>query len=313
VVAAAVSDDSGRLLIARRPPDTHQGGKWEFPGGKVEEGEAPLDALARELHEELGIRARTFDPLITVLHDYPDKRVRLEVWRVVSFDGVAIGLEGQEVRWVTTKGLRAYEFPDANLPVLAALELPDRYLITPDPEGDTDEFLRMLERALGRGVSLVQFRATNREQVEYEALAVEVVEICRSANARLLLNTNPARALALGADGVHLNARRLQQYRTRPLPRDMIVGTSCHDTAELRLAASCDADFAVLSPVRATPSHPGVKSLGWETFQDLCLGARMPVYALGGVGVGDIPRTRACGGQGIAAIRGLWHSEHRSN
>jgi len=308
VVAAAVSDDSGRLLIARRPADTHQGGKWEFPGGKVEEGETPLDALARELHEELGIRARTFDPLITVLHDYPDQRVRLEVWRVVSFDGAATGLEGQEVRWVTTKDLRAYEFPDANLPVLAALGLPDRYLITPDPEGDADEFLRKLKRALGRGVSLIQFRATNREQAEYEALAVEVVQICRSANARLLLNANPARALALGADGVHLNARRLQQYRTRPLPRGMIVGASCHDTAELRLAASCGADFAVLSPVRATPSHPGAKSLEWKTFQDLCLGARMPVYALGGVGEGDISRARACGGQGIAAIRGLWDS-----
>jgi len=306
VVAAALSDEAGRLLIARRPWHTHQGGKWEFPGGKVERGEAPLDALARELDEELGVRPLACEPLITVLHDYPDKRVRLEVWRIRGFEGSASGLEGQEVRWVAQSELDAFEFPGANLPVITALNLPDRYLITPDPGPDTAAFLRALQRAMERGVSLVQFRATNLDGDDYTDLAPQVLDICRSAGAKLMLNADPQRALALGADGVHLNGIRLRALRNRPLPRGFLVGASCHHPGELRLANSCGVDFAVLSPVKETPSHSGARHLGWRTFRDYCLRARMPVYALGGVGENDIPRARACGGQGIAAIRGLW-------
>ena len=98
VVAAAIFNKQGDLLIAQRPPDKHMGGLWEFPGGKVEAGEAVTDALCRELDEELGIQPLSWEPLISIEHTYPEKTVLLDVWIVRDFGGEAYGREGQAVR-----------------------------------------------------------------------------------------------------------------------------------------------------------------------------------------------------------------------
>lgn len=123
-VAAAVIQLGDLVLIAQRPQQAHQGGKWEFPGGKIEAGESAWQALARELHEELGILPLVGEPLLTLSHDYGDKRVKLFFYRVTEITGQAQGLEGQEVRWVRLRELPQYEFPAANQPVLQALLQP---------------------------------------------------------------------------------------------------------------------------------------------------------------------------------------------
>ena len=114
VAAAVIRGADGRVLIARRPDDKHQGGLWEFPGGKVEEGEVVQAALSRELEEELGIRVSAARPLIQVHHDYPDKHVLLDVWEVSAFTGEPHGAEGQPLAWVAPRDLGQYEFPEAN-------------------------------------------------------------------------------------------------------------------------------------------------------------------------------------------------------
>jgi 8-oxo-dGTP diphosphatase len=111
---------------------------------------------------------------------------------------------------------------------------------------------------------------------------------------------------AVGADGVHLNGRRLASTGRRPLPADRLVAASCHGAADLRRAEGIGADFAVLSPVLPTASHPGATTLGWEGFAELADAARIPVYALGGMHPGLMDRAWGCGAQGIAGIRGLW-------
>jgi len=123
VVAAAVFSEDGRVLITRRHEHAHQGGLWEFPGGKVEAGETTREALARELHEEIGIEVRQARPLIRVRHDYPDKSVLLDVWRVDAFVGKkpccgSTGREGQPIKWVEPEQLSEYDFPAANLPII---------------------------------------------------------------------------------------------------------------------------------------------------------------------------------------------------
>ena len=122
VAAAVIRGTDGRILIARRADTQHQGGLWEFPGGKVEEGEAVERALARELEEELGIRVEAARPLIQVQHDYPDKQVLLDIWKVTRFLGEPFGKEGQECRWVPLAELHNYHFPDANGPIVARLQ-----------------------------------------------------------------------------------------------------------------------------------------------------------------------------------------------
>src|SRR5690606_11205799 len=175
-----------------RPLDKHQGGLWEFPGGKVEAGESVQVALARELLEELGIEVTRAQPLIQVRHDYPDKQVLLDVWQVLAFRGEAHGAEGQPLAWVTASELDGFEFPAANRPIVSAAQLPDRYLIT--PEGlDTPQLLCGIERALARGVRLVQLRAPGMPLTAYRTLAADALALA-AGQAQLMLK-GPAELL----------------------------------------------------------------------------------------------------------------------
>lgn len=121
VAVGVVLDEAGRVLIARRADNSHQGGLWEFPGGKVEPGESLAIALARELREELGIDIGRTSALLEIHHDYGDKRVLLDVHVVWEFSGIAKGLEDQPLVWVAPAELERYRFPAANEPILGAL------------------------------------------------------------------------------------------------------------------------------------------------------------------------------------------------
>ncbi len=307
VVAAVLMRDD-RVLVAKRPSGSHQGNKWEFPGGKVKAGETRRDALVRELGEELGITVQSAHPLIQVRHSYPDKRVHLDVWRVTAFEGQPHGREGQDVAWVECSRLPDLEFPAANQPVIRAARLPGLYLISNAQRLGEAEFMRRLERALACGVRLLQLREPQLEKAEFQRLARKVVHACHEHGAEVVLNGEPAWVEACGADGVHLNSRRLRALRTRPLDARLWVVASTHDREELDLAASLGVDFVVLAPVRATPSHPRAAPLGWKRFAQLCEVTNLPVYALGGLGAADASIARESGGQGLAMISGFWNS-----
>ncbi|MBK1702464.1 Nudix family hydrolase [Thiococcus pfennigii] len=310
VVAAAIGDERGRVLIARRPPDAHQGGLWEFPGGKLEPGETPHEGLRRELAEELGIRVEAARPLIRVQHDYGDRRVVLDVHRVTRFTGRPVGREGQPLDWVHPDRMDPGRFPAADRPVIHALQLPERLLITgPDPTRPT-EFLARLARALAAGIRLVQLRAPQLDAAAYAQLTHLVYALCEGQGARLLLNADPALAADLPCHGLHLSATRLRAQaacRALPaLPPGRWIGASCHDATELALTERLGLDYALLSPVRPTTSHPGASALGWSRFADLVAPIGRPVYALGGLGEADLPTAWAAGAQGIAAIGAFW-------
>ena len=121
VAAAVIVNLQGKTLLSLRLPDAHQGGKWEFPGGKFETGETADQALNRELKEELGIDILQTEPFIDLQYTYPEKTVNLHVLKVTSFTGNPKGLEGQTVEWVDVNKLTALEFPDANYPILEKL------------------------------------------------------------------------------------------------------------------------------------------------------------------------------------------------
>lgn len=121
VAAGVILGSDARVLLALRPVHKHQGGLWEFPGGKVEPGESVEAALARELHEELALEVLDCEPLLVTEHDYGDKQVRLDVWLVTQHRGVPQGREGQALAWVALQALPDYAFPAANLPIVTAL------------------------------------------------------------------------------------------------------------------------------------------------------------------------------------------------
>lgn len=307
VAAGVVVASDGRVLIARRPEHAHQGGRWEFPGGKREPGEALAVTLARELHEELGITPEVYRPLIRVVHEYPDRTVALSAWRVDAWGGGAPhGREGQAVAWVAPEDLQRYAFPAANRPLVSAARLPATCLVTPPPDAGTGAFLADLEASLEAGIRLVQLRAPRLSGARYRALAERVRAACHARGARLLLNAPPEWVPGLGADGVHLSAARLMAARARPLDARYWVSAAVHGTQELAQAQRIGADFALASPVSETASHPGAPLLGWEGLAALTGMARIPVYALGGLSPGELPEAWGHGAQGVAAIRGLW-------
>ena len=121
VVVGLLIDEAGRVLVTRRAPDAHQGGLWEFPGGKVEAGESVDSALARELAEELGVSVEASARFMTLEHDYADKQVLLDVYRVTRWQGEPRGLEGQPLAWQLPAELSSWPFPAANAPILAGL------------------------------------------------------------------------------------------------------------------------------------------------------------------------------------------------
>jgi 8-oxo-dGTP diphosphatase len=167
-------------------------------------------------------------------------------------------------------------------------------------------FLDRLARLLRAGVRLVQLREPELSPDDFARLASEAAPVCREYGARLLVNADPKLAVAWPVDGAHLNARRLMASTVRPLDVEQWVAASCHNERELAHAGRIGVDFAVLSPVAATPSHPHASPLGWGRFQQLVSEVSFPVYALGGMQISDIPTARSFGAQGIALMRGAW-------
>jgi 8-oxo-dGTP diphosphatase len=306
VVAGVISDARGRILLARRTEGRDLAGRWEFPGGKREAGETEAEALIRELQEELGITAEIGEPIINVPQQYPDKRLRLDVRRVLSWKGNPRGHEGQALAWVAPEKLPRYVMPPADRPVVAALLHPDRYLVTPSPADIDDEtWLGALQRALETGVRRLQLRMPGVDTERRRRLARAAVEASQRAGVEVLINSDIGLARELGA-GVHLRAAQLPELSVRPLPDAQPVAASCHTGEELRRAEDLGCDFAALGSVRETASHPGGSVLGWEGFARLREAVSLPIYAIGGLQPDHILEARQHGAQGIAAIRGLW-------
>ena len=304
IVLGVIFNVSGdKVLIARRPRGSHLGGLWEFPGGKVRNGETALGALKRELYEEVNVEAGDCTPLISFDYDYPGRSLRFGVWKVWSWTGQATGKEGQETRWVDMDSLSPQDFPPANRGVIAACKLPGIYLITPDLDSYSRAFMNELDEYLAAGVKLVQFRSKSAH--DHKPAVMEMIDACRRHGAELMVNSTPEFAREVGAAGVHLTSARLLQLTGRPLPAGLWVAASCHDGEELSHAVKVGVDFCVLSPVQKPVGKPGIP-LGWDRFSSIISPIPIPVYALGGMKLPDVDEAMRRGAQGIALISDVW-------
>ncbi|MGZ5050384.1 MAG: Nudix family hydrolase [Methylobacter sp.] len=298
VAVGVVKNPEGKILISHRHAALHQGGLWEFPGGKIEPSETAEAALARELKEEMNIDVIDAVPLITIRYHYPDRFVQLNVFLVEQFSGVAENCEGQPFEWVAPYELDQYEFPAANRPIVAAAKLPPYYAILDD--ADQNLLLPNLQKILGKGIKLIQARLKNMPSAAVEAFIEQAYPLCRQHQAVLLMNS--AVDSPFPVDGIHLTSRDLMELSKRPANCRWLAA-SCHNLEQLQQAQNIGADFAVLAPVLTTQTHPGAATLGWEQFADLVAEVNLPVYALGGMSEACLDQVRRSGGQGIAAIR----------
>ena len=309
-VAAAILlreiDGNTEFLLAQRPRGKVYSGYWEFPGGKVEPGESLRQALLRELQEELGIKIDRAWPWLSCEFTYPHARVRLKFFRVTSWHGEILPIEHSGFVWMKI-GDSAPVSPvlPANGPILRALELAATYALTNATENGIDNELARLDRALNNGLRLIQIRDKALPDVDRRNFATSVMQLARRFNDTIVLvNDDESLASEIGAHGLHISSDRLSQISQRP-PFEW-VAASCHNAAELSLAAALNLDFAVLSPVLPTASHTQTQSIGWERFANLIERSSLPIFALGGMKPEMLELARQKGAHGLAMMRG-WH------
>lgn len=299
VAVAVIRDGAGRVLCTQRLPHQHLAGLWEFPGGKLEPGETLAEGLRREIREELGLEVGAIVPLLQVEHRYPEKTVLLDIWRVLDWSGEPHGREGQPMRWQHPDDMQAGEFPPADVPIIAALRLPSRYVITPDllTVSGCEAFVARARAAEAR---LVQVRLK-----QHPELALPLLQALRQAvpAASVLVNSDTLAAAGQhhvsSFDGVHLTAAALMACGEKPAA---VCAASCHDARELARARALALDFVTLSPVLTAGSHPEVPALGWQRFSGLAIQAGLPVYALGGMRGDLLAESIQHGAAGIAGI-----------
>lgn len=299
VAVGIIKNSTGQVLIALRDNARHQGGLWEFSGGKIEANETAEQALVRELKEELAIDVISATPLITINHQYPDLAVQLKVFLVEQFSGEPESCEGQAFQWVDINDLRQYAFPAANQAIITAAQLPPYYAILDDSEPSLLE--ANLQKLLAKGFKLIQARLKTLSAEASHAFIEQVYPLCQQHGALLLINSAVRNADNM-ADGLHLTSRDLMATHHRPAFIKWLAA-SCHNLEELTHAQQIGVDFVVLAPVLATQTHPDTPPLGWQQFTELVSMYNLPVYALGGQTLDHLSTARQAGGQGIAAIR----------
>ncbi len=304
VAVGVLVREDGAVLLARRPESKVYAGYWEFPGGKVERGETAHDALVRELAEELGIQVQQAYRWITQEFTYPHATVRLNFFRVTAWSGEVRTLEHDDMRWEWPAGVTVAPLLPANGPVLRALALPHELAITHCLELGMDVQLLRIKARLAAGLRLIQVREPGMAPAHLEDFLGRVLALARSAGASVLVNADIDLATRAHADGVHLSARQVAATTIRP---DLaMLGASSHDRAERQSAERLGVDFVLLGSVLPTLSHPDTQPLGWERFEAIAMGARVPVFALGGLKHSDMEVAWRRGAHGIAMQRAAW-------
>ncbi|MDT8439311.1 MAG: Nudix family hydrolase [Wenzhouxiangellaceae bacterium] len=304
VVAAVLRDADGRVLLGQRPPGASSAGRWEFPGGKIEPGETAIEALARELREELGIAIGPTRPLAAIRNDDGAQPVRLWLFEVLRHDGEPTPVEGQALAWAALDELADYDLLPADRPLARLLALDGYYAIAPGLAelGSERALLEAWSQCLETGFRLLGLpleKGHDLSSATVDALALA----CERAGAKWLVAGLPGICRDWPVDGLHLDTRALVTLDQRPLPTDKLLVASCHDLEEIRIAEALGVDLVTLSPIAHSPSHPGHAPLGWSDFERVIRHAPLPVLARGGLRPEDWARARELGAFGVAGVR----------
>ena len=303
VAVAVFIKPDGSFLLSSRPEGKPYPGYWEFPGGKIESGESVLQALKRELMEELNVAITNATPWFSFMMVYTHATVRLNCWRVTAWQGEMRAMEGQQFHWQRLNALTVMPTLPGCVPIFRALALPQIYAITNADEMGIDAYLRGLEHALEKGLKLIQVREKKMPPQMFSQFARQVVLCAHAHGARVLVNGDVELAREIGADGVHLTALQLHQCTSRP--DAAMVGASTHSREEIERAGELKLDFAVLGAVKPTLTHPNQTPIGWEKFAAIVEAAPLPVYALGGLSPEDLAEAMTYAAHGVAMQRGL--------
>jgi 8-oxo-dGTP diphosphatase len=294
VAVNVVRDPDGKVLLAERTARQMGAGFWELPGGKIDPGETPQQAAARELVEEIGITAESLTPLMTYEHAFPTKRVRLHIFRVGRWSGAPRGREGQRLAWIDPLSPHISPLLPSNLRVLTALGLPPLMEVL-ELAGPAPALLAHVHEAFSAGVRLIQVCGPNLAPDQRVNIARRISEIAHRFGARVLLAGSALEVGRAGATGMHSTAEAFARMTSRPPVS--LWSVSCTGANDLARAQALGADLAVVSPVLACATRP---LLGWEGLRRLVAESGLPIYARGGLEIGHLAEALRVGAAGIA-------------
>jgi 8-oxo-dGTP diphosphatase len=289
VAAAIIEDQAGRILLAERKANQLSPGCWEIPGGKIERGETPSQAAARELAEEVGVRAGDLRPWASYEHAFPTRRINLRFFRAQTWDGTPHGREGQRVAWVDPAQPAVGPLLPSHERVLKALSLPRRIAMADGTtSGCQATMLAGIDTALRAGTRLIILRAPPLPLDQRIAFARRAQSLAAAHRARLVLEGSALEAQRAGVAGAISDAIALPRLYARPsLP---LWGAFCRGADDMQQAISLGADFALLD----------WRTLGWDSFRVVANQAPMPVYAFGAAMDAAASAASRAGAYGIA-------------
>ncbi len=298
VVAGLIRRRDGKILICLRPKHLDQGGLWEFPGGKREDGEGRFDALRRELHEELGIEIRSAVPLLRLTHRYPTKSIDLDVWEVTAWQGSAFGREGQKVEWVAPSQLDHYAFPSANKAIITAARLPRVVVTLPD----LARSLAALDAWLNAGARCFLLSSQHLKKNLDDPNLTQVGQHISRSDATLVVDLPPETATEF------VSGERLECLR-RQIDCDLLVAYACHTPAQLERAQKAGADMLLVGPILSTDFEAGEGAIGWSETLRLVAKTVIPTFAFGQLEPEDSAHAILSGCQGVVLPANAWSTD----
>ena len=298
-VVGVLRNESGKLLIAKRQNHQFMAGFWELPGGKIEGGETTEETIIRELNEELGIKVNALSLHQTMQHTYTDRLVELCIYNVDQYQNTPLGIEGQQIAWVSIQELHNYQLLPTMKAFIDSITLPNKYWITPSSDHQGEAWMKKFDKKMTQDISLIQLRSKTTLDNHFIA---ELHNKCQQHNIKLLINTIDKSFNEPYCDGWHMTTNEMLNLKSRPCADDKILGASTHNLNEALKAQAIGADFVVISPVQATQTHPDTIPIGWDAAAEVVEHLNIPVYFLGGMGPGDLDKTTKLGAQGIAGV-----------
>ncbi|MDE0799071.1 MAG: NUDIX domain-containing protein [Nitrosomonadaceae bacterium] len=202
VAVAVIQREDGYVLMAERPYGKESSGFWEFPGGKFELGESAKQALAREIYEELGIKPKMVYPWIRYKYTYPNKRVKLHVFRIFTWEGTPSGREGQRISWEDSDAIMVSPLLPANNHILEVIKLPLLYVITNTSQSSMVKFMEGLVKVFEQGVRLIKVCTRHMNPEQLTQVTRPIVKLAHHYGAKVLISGNESIALESGADSI---------------------------------------------------------------------------------------------------------------
>lgn len=293
VVVAIIQNKANKILITQRMADRIQPNLWEFPGGKITLYETGLQALKREVFEEVDIKIDKAMPFMQIYHDYKDYTVWLDIWQVEKYQGTPSGKEGQNIAWISLEQLSPYNFLEANKFIFKALKLPNFFLKLKNFY-KIDDYLNSLREAKTNGFELVEISASNLSPKDYKNLLKQSFNLAKTLNLKIALaGDTDIIAKFTSTYAYSLNAKDINKQSISKLAPEKLICVWCENLDEVKIAEKLNADFIILSPIL-----DGARALGWNGFQQITKATNLPVYAAGGIDESMFARIRALGGIG---------------